>query len=63
MGQQAEDVVDGSQCTLCGATFVHTTAEHDLFSHGYPVVCWTCWHGLTKEEKREHQRAIVPTLN
>lgn len=33
-----------------------------LFEHGYPAVCWECWKDLTNKEKKEYQKASVPTL-
>lgn len=35
MGEIAEDMVNGLQCSLCGVCFEE--------EHGYPVVCDSCW--------------------
>ena len=60
MGEMAEDIVEGRTCSLCGVFFVD--ANGDIYSHGYPAVCWDCWGDLTKRERREYQRAEVETL-
>lgn len=49
MGEYADDLIDGACCSLCQCYF-----EDD---HGYPVVCKTCWHGMTKAERKGYQLA------
>lgn len=61
MGEIADDMLDGTTCSLCGM-FFKGKKEDELYSHGYPVVCWKCWKDLTKEEKKNHQRAEVETI-
>jgi hypothetical protein len=61
MGEIADDMCDGTSCQLCGAYF-QGKAEDELYVHGYPVVCWECWKDLTKQERKEYQRAEVKTI-
>ena len=61
MGQMADDMVEGVCCELCGQYFQGKN-ENELHAHGYPVVCWECWPGLTKKEKKQHQKALRPTV-
>ena len=61
MGEIAEDLVDGTCCCLCGAYF-KGKADDELYVHGYPAVCWDCWDGLTKRERKQYQRAQVRTI-
>ena len=42
MGQIAEDVINGFQCSWCGQLFKG--------EHGYPVVCYDCGHGVSNKE-------------
>ena len=69
MGQISDDVVDGLVCQLCLCFFKKDELDEkpgepspQLFEHGYPVVCWECWKDLTNKEKKEYQKASVPTL-
>lgn len=62
MGQNAEDILDGTCCDICGAYFKDKTKEDTLYTHEYPVTCWDCWKTLSKSEKKIHQRAIVETI-
>jgi hypothetical protein len=61
MGEIAEDMTDGTCCQLCGGYFKGKT-ENELYSHGYPVVCWDCWQELNKKERKQYQRALVDTI-
>lgn len=60
MGEHAEDIINGSVCTLCGCMFQDEDGE--LFTHGYPVVCWGCWAELTSDEKKIYQKAQTETI-
>lgn len=62
MGEIADDMIDGTSCELCGCYFIDPQDEDKLFTHGHPAVCKSCWNGLTKDEKKNHQRAIADTL-
>lgn len=44
MGEIAEDMIDGTSCSMCGVYFNDT--------HGYPVACSSCWKEMTKEQQR-----------
>lgn len=54
MSEIAEDMIDGSCCSLCGQYF---TKNDKLYTHGYPVACWDCW-----EEDCGYPKADVKTL-
>lgn len=43
MGEIAEDMIDGTCCTLCGQYFVYKKKPEVLFTHGYPVACKDCY--------------------
>lgn len=49
MGEMADMVIDGGMCEWCGTCFRE--------DHGYPVLCNSCWHNATPEERKEHQKA------
>ena len=67
MGEIAEDMIDGTCCSLCGMYFMteenqeklgtEKESEATLFTHGYPVVCWDCY-----EEDCGYPKADVETL-
>jgi hypothetical protein len=61
MGEIADDMIQGTTCSLCGQFFQGDKPD-EAYSHGYPVVCWECWKNLNKREKKQHQRAAKPTL-
>lgn len=46
MGQIAEDMLDGSCCSLCGQYFEHPKSDA-IYVHGEPVVCEECYSELT----------------
>jgi hypothetical protein len=50
MGEQAEMVLNGDICELCGIYFKE--------GHSYPVVCEECWDDLSLMEKQTHHKAI-----
>jgi hypothetical protein len=56
MGDIADQIINGEACELCVMPFKNG------YEHGYPVVCKDCWEGLTEEEKKMHQRALVNTI-
>lgn len=45
MGQIADDIRRGFQCSWCGICFVE--------EHGYPVVCVECYEGATAKEIKD----------
>lgn len=52
----AEDMIDGSCCSLCGCYFMGED-EVGLFTHGYPVYCSDCWYPGCN-----HAKALVETF-
>jgi hypothetical protein len=65
MGEICDDMIDGATCCLCGMFFEDGEDKDgnvNVFTHGCPVVCWDCWKGLSKRERREYQRALKPTI-
>lgn len=63
MGQNADDIVDGTVCCLCGQFFEELHGDgKSCPTHGYPVVCWECWAELSKGERKQYQRALHPVL-
>ncbi len=65
MGEIADDMIDGTSCSLCGCYFIKEIDDKDperLYTHGYPVVCWDCWDELTKDERKMCQRAETETI-
>lgn len=72
MGQIADDMVDGTVCCLCSMFFQgksdpkQVTKDNPrgetIYTHGYPAVCWDCWRDLSKRDRKQYQRALVPTI-
>lgn len=67
MGEIAEDMLDGSCCELCGSYFEHPKKNRKgesigIYVHEYPVTCWTCWKGLTPQEKSNRNKSDVKTF-
>jgi hypothetical protein len=62
MGELAGDMVEGRSCCLCGCFYDNPDEPDVFYEHGYPAVCWDCWSGLSKRERKAHQRAEVGTL-
>jgi len=54
MGDIAELIYTGKQCSLCGIEFIEP--------HGYPVVCEECWKELTEEEQDSYVKATNEEL-
>ncbi len=54
MGEVADDILSGLQCSWCGVMF-----EAD---HGYPVVCEDCWENAKPEQRKTIQKATIPEL-
>lgn len=61
MGEIANDMIEGRCCELCGMYFINPKTG-ELYEHGYPVTCWSCYEDLTKEGKKFHDKAKVDTL-
>lgn len=66
MGEMAEDMVDGTCCSVCGQYFQDPDDPDDsesCYTHGYPVACKSCWRYAKSTVKRTGlQRAIVNTI-
>lgn len=54
MTEQAQMVIHGDCCELCGAAFSR--------SHGHAVVCTPCWMDLDEEDRKHHQQATYRLL-
>lgn len=66
MGEIAEDMLDGSCCSLCGQYFQHPNKDKygqsiGIYVYEYPVICWECWNDLKPKEKQMYQKAEVST--
>jgi len=62
MGQVADDMLDGSCCSICGQYFEHEKSTEDkpiIHEHGYPVVCFDCWD---EDLEQDHIKAVVHTF-
>lgn len=44
MGDIADDMIDGTCCSKCGAYF-EGDKPGECGTHGYPVACDGCWNG------------------
>lgn len=62
MGEIADDMINGTSCSLCGQYFQNPKKHDEPYTHGYPVVCEECWQDLTKNEKKSYQKAEVHTF-
>lgn len=49
MGEIADQIVEGSQCSHCGVNFKN--------AHGYPVLCDFCWDELPESERENFSKA------
>ena len=54
MGQIADDIVNGLQCSWCGICFEK--------AHGYPVLCMSCYDNSNKEDRLHLSRAAEEEL-
>jgi hypothetical protein len=61
MGEIADDMIDGTSCSLCGCYFVDPKNNNKTYTHGYPVVCFDCYDDLRDDEKIQYQKAEVKT--
>ena len=58
MGEIAENMIDGTCCSLCGQYFQHPKESKDrgaigTYTHGYPVACKDCWEPDCGYQKAE----------
>ena len=49
MGYQADRLINGVDCEICGYTFME--------EQGYPAVCGKCWSTMSKQEHTEYTKA------
>ena len=57
MGVIAEDILDGTVCSICGAFFEHPKQDRvkngdtiQVYTHGHPVACRDCFRaGMRKD--------------
>lgn len=54
MGEYADDMIYGFACQNCGVYFEE--------EHGYPVSCEGCYNSMTKEQRKDVQKAIYAEL-
>ena len=61
MGDMANDMVDGTTCSICGLYFLTDGGSKEtakVFTHGYPAACKKCFRagmrrdGIQKSNKR-----------
>jgi hypothetical protein len=62
MGEIAEDMIDGTCCSLCGCYFENPKDKNSTYTHGIPVICWECWDDLTKGQRKMYIKAEVKTF-
>lgn len=62
MAEIAGAVIDGTVCELCGGEFIDPEFPESPYTHGHPAVCATCWSLLSRDEKKDHQKAIANTI-
>lgn len=54
MGQIADDMINGFQCSWCGVCFEG--------EHGYPVACHSCWREAMKDPKNRKDFKRTKTI-
>lgn len=60
MGEIAEDMADGTMCSICGQYFQDLGDNETLYTHGYPVACkgrGGCFRGYMR--RQGIQKALV----
>lgn len=57
MGDMADDMIDGSACSLCGMYFQDRKRLDLIWTHGYPVLCKECWDQQSPEDRKGSERA------
>lgn len=55
MGQIANDIVSGFQCSWCGVCFEN--------EHGYPVACKDCWREAMKNPQNRKKFEKTKTID
>lgn len=54
MGEIADDIVAGRQCSGCGILFEG--------EHGYPVLCESCWADTPRSDRAGLQKATIEEI-
>jgi len=54
MGEIADDIINGKQCSFCGICFEE--------EHGFPVACDSCWKELIQEYGDEYSIKISKAI-
>lgn len=62
MGEIAEDLCDGTACQWCGQYFQDPKKKDHLYTHGHPVLCWSCWNSSKPKERNGLKKAKVKTV-
>ena len=57
MGEIASDMANGSCCSTCGQYFKSGIPE-EVYSHGYPVLCRSCWSKQPSQERLRYKNSI-----
>lgn len=60
MGEIAEDIADGTCCSICGCYFQDPDDEDACYTHGFPVACKGCFRAGMR--KNGIQKAIVKDM-
>jgi len=60
MGQMADDITDGTTCSICGCYFENPDDKTKAYTHGFPVACKKCFRSGMKREGI--QKATAKTL-
>ena len=60
MSEVAEDMTDGTMCSICGIYFEDPDNPDTLYTHGYPVACKDCFRAGMRRDGL--QKAIVKTV-
>lgn len=62
MAEIAEDIIDGTACSLCGQYFEDPDNPTQTYTHGYPVVCSSCWNMLDEHTRKVYRKASAETF-
>jgi hypothetical protein len=60
MSEIAEDMADGTTCSICGLYFQDPDDPAKAYTHGYPVACKLCFRAGMRREGI--QKARVKTI-
>ena len=67
MREIAEDMLDGTMCSVCGQYFRHPKQDPlkngdtiQVYTHGYPVACRDCWNpGMRKDGIQKARVSVI----